>query len=78
MQRRPRIYYTQAQRDLMWNRWKRGETLHQIARLFDRRNTSIRGVLAKSGGIRPAERCRPRLALSLQEREEVSRALAAG
>jgi IS30 family transposase len=32
----------------MWERWKQGETLHQIARLFDRPHTSIRQVLAES------------------------------
>jgi IS30 family transposase len=62
----------------MWDRWKKGETLHQIAKLFDRPHTSIRTVLAETGGIRPAERQRSRLALSLEEREEISRALVGG
>ena len=30
----------------MWDRWQRGETLHSIARLFDRHHTSVRGILA--------------------------------
>ena len=46
MNKRPRINYTESQRALMWDRWKQGATLHQIARLFDRPHTSIRGVLA--------------------------------
>jgi len=75
---RTRIHYTQAQRALMWDRWKKGETLHQIAKLFDRRHTSIRNVLAQTGGIRPPQRQRGKLALSLEEREEISRALVAG
>ena len=62
----------------MWERWKKGETLHQIARRFDRPHTSVRQVLAESGGIRPPERRRSRLALTLAEREEISRALVAG
>jgi IS30 family transposase len=78
MRRRPRTYYTDTQKALMWERWKKGETLHQIAKLFDRPHTSIRGILAESGGIRPPERRRSRLALSLAEREEISRALVAG
>ncbi len=41
MRRRPRTYYTDTQETLMWERWKKGETLHQIARLFDRPHTSI-------------------------------------
>ena len=76
--RRPRIHYTEQQKALMWERWKKGETLHQIAKLFDRPHTSIRGVLAATGGIRPPERCRSRLALTLAEREEISRGLVAG
>lgn len=78
MKQRPRIYYTQAQKALMWERWKQGESLHQIAQLFDRNHSSIQRILAESGGIRPAQRRRSRLALSLAEREEISRSLAAG
>ena len=78
MRRRPRTYYTDTQKALMWERWKKGETLHQIAKLFDRPHTSIRGVLAETGGFRPAERRRSRLALTLAEREEISRAVVAG
>jgi IS30 family transposase len=78
MPRRPRIYYTETQKALMWERWKKGETLHQIAKLFDRPHTSIRQILAESGGIRPPERCRSRLALTLAEREEISRAVVTG
>ena len=73
---RKRIYYTDAQKAEMWDRWQRGETLHQIARLFDRYHTSVRGILARTGGIRPPERRRSRLALTLAEREEISRGIA--
>ncbi len=34
MKRRPRIYYSASQRELIWDRWQKGETLHQIARSF--------------------------------------------
>lgn len=78
MKQRPRIYYTEAQKALMWERWKKGESLHQIAALFDRNHSSIQRILAESGGIRPAQRQRSRLALSLAEREEISRSLATG
>lgn len=78
MKQRPRIYYTEAQKAVMWERWKKGESLHQIAQLFDRSHSSIQRILAESGGIRPAQRQRSRLALSLAEREEISRSLAAG
>jgi IS30 family transposase len=64
MRRRPRTKYTEAQKAVMWERWKKGETLHQIARLFDRPHTSIRQILAESGGIRPLERRMSKLALN--------------
>ena len=78
MKQRPRIYYTASQKALMWERWQRGETLHQIAQLFDRHHPSIARILGETGGIRPAPRCRSRRALTLAEREEISRAAAAG
>jgi IS30 family transposase len=78
MERRQRIRYTESQRALMWERWRKGDTLHQIAALFDRHHPSIRGVLAASGGIRPCERRRSDSALTLSEREEISRGLVAG
>ena len=78
MKRRPRIYYSASQRALIWERWRKGETLHQIARLFDRYHSSIQRILAESGGIRPAERHRSRSALTLIEREEISRGMVAG
>jgi IS30 family transposase len=76
MKYRPRIYYTEEQKALMWDRWQKGESLNAIARLFDRHHPSIRRILAETGGIRPAPRRRSRLALSLAEREEISRDLA--
>lgn len=78
MKQRPRIYYTETQKAMMWERWKKGESLQQIAQLFDRNHSSIQRILAETGGIRPAQRQRSQLALILAEREEISRALAAG
>lgn len=78
MKYRPRIYYTESQKALMWERWRKGESLQQIAQLFDRNHTSIQGILARTGGIQPRPRCRSQLALSLGEREEISRGLVAG
>jgi len=78
MPQRPRIHYTESQKALMWERWQKGESLQQIAQLFDRNHSSIQGILAATGGIRPAPRSRSRLALTLAEREEVSRAVVAG
>ena len=75
---RPRIHYTESQKALMWERWQKGESLQQIAQLFDRNHSSVQGILAPTGGIRPPPRCRSRLALTLAEREEISRAVVAG
>ncbi len=73
---RTRIKYTAKQKDEMWDRWQRGESLHSIGRAFDRPSSSIYGQLAPSGGIRPPPRQRSRLALTLSEREEISRGIA--
>ena len=51
MKQRPRIHYTEA---LMWERWQKGESLQQIAQLFDRNHSSVQPILAATGGIRPA------------------------
>ena len=78
MKQRPRIYYSEPQKAQMWRRWKEGWTLHQIGQLFDRPHTSIQTILSRTGGIQPPERSRSRLALTLAEREEISRALVVG
>jgi IS30 family transposase len=78
MKQRPRIYYTESQKALMWERWQKGDTLHQIAQLFDRHHPSIARILGETGGIRPGPRRRARLALTSAEREEISRAVVAG
>ena len=78
MERRTRIIYTDNQKALMWDRWKKGESLQQIAQLFDRNHSSIQRILAESGGIRPPQRIRSSNALTLSEREEISRSIVAG
>jgi IS30 family transposase len=76
MKRRPRIYYTDAQKADMWDRWQKGESMHDIARLFDRYHSSVQRILTDNGGIRPRARTRSPLALTLPEREVISRGLA--
>ena len=78
MKQRPRIYYTQEQKNLMWERWQAGDSTHEIARLFDRGHSSVRGVLAENGGVRPRPRRRSLRSLSLSEREDISRGIVAG
>ena len=73
MAHRSRIYYTAEQRAEIWDRWQRGESLNAIGRVFDRHSASMFGVLKPTGGIRPPPRKRSSLALTLAEREEISR-----
>ena len=68
--------YTEAQRAEMWDRWGRGESLKAIGRVFGKEGGSVYGQLAPYGGIRPRARCRSPLALTLAEREEISRGVA--
>jgi hypothetical protein len=77
MKYRTRTFYTDKQKSEMWDRWQRGESLGSIGRRFDRASSSIFPHLAITGGIRPPDRIRSRLALSLIDREEISRGLAA-
>ncbi len=76
MKQRLRIYFTDAEKTLMWNRWQKGDSTRAIARLFDRGHSSVQRILGETGGIRPPQRRRSRLALTLSEREEISRGLA--
>jgi len=73
-----RIYYTEADKGLMWDRWEKGESLNAIARHFGRSHSSIQGILSRTGGIRPPQRQRSQRALTLAEREEISRGVVAG
>jgi IS30 family transposase len=62
----------------VWNRWKAGQTLHEIGRVFEKPHSCIRAVLLPRGGIPPLARRRSRLALGLAEREDISRGIASG
>jgi len=73
-----RIYYTETDKGLMWDRWEKGESLNSIARHFGRSHSSIQGILSRTGGIRPPQRKRSRRALTLAEREEISRGVIVG
>jgi len=78
MKYQTRRYFTQSDKALMWDRWQKGDSLHAIARLFDTSHSAIAGVFSKTGGVRPPQRRRSRMALTLAEREEISRGVAAG
>ena len=78
MKQRRRIYYSSEQRNLMWDRWQRGDSMRVIAGLFERGHSSVQRILSEAGGIRPRQRSRSRLALTLSEREEISRGVVSG
>ncbi len=59
-----RIYYTEADKAQMWDRWQKGASLNAIARYFGRSHSSVQGILARSGGIRPLPRKRSQRCLS--------------
>ena len=74
-----RVRFTPKQKAELWDRWKSGQCIADIARALERRNKSgVYRLLALTGGIAPAPRRRAPLALSLEEREESSRGVAAG
>ena len=67
-----------SQRIDMWNRWKLGQSFHEIGRAFGKDHVSIQFMLAQRGGIAPAARRRSLLTLTLAEREDISRGIASG
>ncbi len=73
-----RIYYTDIDKGLMWDRWEKGESLNSIARHFGRSHSSVQGIVSRTGGIRPPQKQRSQQALTLAEREEISRGVVAG
>jgi IS30 family transposase len=73
-----RRFITESERRQIFDRWFKGESQYAIARSLGRGHTSIQGVLSRTGGIRPRPRKRARRALSLAEREEISRGIVAG
>src|SRR6516225_8967947 len=74
-----RIWFTPQQRAELWERWKNGQCVANIARALERRNKSgVYRILALNGGIAPEPRRRAAGALRLEEREEISRGIAAG
>jgi len=78
MKQRKRIYYNAEQIRLILERYQRGESTHDIARLFDRYHSSILGIPHKTGGVRPLESKRLPITLTLAKLEDISRKLAIG
>lgn len=75
---RARRVYSASERRELWERWRAGGSISEIGRALDRAPGTIFTTLREHGGIAPPQRCRSRLALTLSEREEISRGIAAG
>src|SRR3954468_31647 len=69
--------FTAAEKTELWDRWKRGESLKAIGRAFGKESSSVYFLVAPHGGVWPGERRRSRLALTLAEREVISRGVTA-
>jgi len=67
-----------SQKEDMWRRWKQGESHSDIGRALGKKAVSIHGSIRIHGGIAPLPRKRSSWALRWQEREEISRGIAAG
>ncbi len=73
-----RVRLSAMQRTDLWSRWKAGQSLHQIGRVFGKSHVSIHFMLSQHGGIVPATRRRSLVTLTLAEREDISRGIACG
>ena len=78
MTARKRTRFSAMQRVEVWRRWKAGESLHAIGRALGKEHPVIHLLLKRHGGIAPLVRRRSRTALTLQEREDISRGIACG
>jgi IS30 family transposase len=70
--------FSEEERQTIWDMREAGVPVKRIARHLGRQNVSLRKFIADAGGKRPTPRQRSELRLSLEEREGISRGLAAG
>jgi IS30 family transposase len=67
-----------AEQGEVWTRWRRGESLRLIARRLGKRGPSVRAFVLQTGGVQRHPPRRAARCLSMAEREEISRGVAAG
>ena len=72
------VRFSEEDKQTIWDMREAGVPAKRIARHLGRQNSSLRKFIADAGGRRPCARERCELRLSLAEREEISRGLAAG
>lgn len=70
--------FSEAEKTLIWDWWQQGGSMRGVARQLGRPHASVRTMIESYGGVRPGARCRAVQHLSLEEREEISRGMAAG
>src|SRR5271168_2619398 len=76
MVERKRTRLSPTEKNEIWGLWKAGQSMHAIGRAYGRPHPTIRKLLLPRGGIPPITRRRSRLALTLVEREDISRGIA--
>ena len=69
---------TETEQERIWDMHEAGVPVKRIARIMGRQNCSMRELISRTGGMRPPPRIVNERHLSLGEREEISRGLAAG
>ena len=74
--RGPRL--TAAQKAELWRRWRQGESLNALGRALGRISKCVQYIVVGAGGVPPVPRHRARQALTLAEREAISRGVARG
>jgi IS30 family transposase len=67
-----------SQKAELWHQWKCGQSLSDIGLALGKHAGSIHCVVASNGGIVPAARKRSPVVLTMSEREEICRGIAAG
>ena len=71
------VRFSEEDKKTIWDMREAGVPVKRIAKHLGRQNSSLRWFIADAGGRRPSARERCELRLSLAEREEISRGVAA-
>jgi IS30 family transposase len=73
---RTRVGFSEKESATVWQQWKAGATLSEIARLIERKPGTVHGFLSRHRGLAPRTSFRSSIALTEEERENISRVLA--
>jgi hypothetical protein len=78
MKQRTRCYFSQTELAGIWDRWENGDSLNAIGCGLGWSHSTVQGALSGNGDNRSTPKRRSGVALSLAEREEISRGIAMG